>query len=83
MKTGFKDPAAIKSQKPADQPKEGKDSPWDFRQPQYDERTSCFVKAGTNYGQAYRQPVGHDGPCKPYGVPMGRPNTLKVYEESA
>lgn len=57
----FKDPIAIKNQQPKDKPKDGKNSPWDFTCPQYDERSSVFVKAGTNYGVGHRQPVGHEG----------------------
>ena len=54
MKTGFKDPIAVK---------EGKKmkSPWNFDCPPYDERTSCYVNAGTHYGVGHRQPVGHAG----------------------
>jgi hypothetical protein len=82
MKTGFNDPAAIKKQKPEDKPKDGKNSPWDFTCPQYDERTSCFVNAGTHYGKAIKQPVGHqDNPKDRVDVlPFGRPNTLKTDE---
>jgi hypothetical protein len=80
MKTGFKRPDEIKKQHPPDQPKEGKSSPWDYRQPQYDERSSCYVKAGTDYGIAHRQPVGHHGNPKQRvdTMPFGRPATLYV-----
>jgi hypothetical protein len=60
-KTIFKDPIAIKSQHPDDMPIDGKNSPWDFRCPQYDQRSSNFVNAGTHYGIGHRQPVGHEG----------------------
>lgn len=52
MKTGFKGPL---------QPKQTqrKEAPWDFRMPEYDERTSCYVNAGSHYGIGQRQPVGH------------------------
>ena len=33
-------------------------SPWDFSCPEYDERSSCYVNAGSHYGVGYRQPVG-------------------------
>lgn len=59
MKSVFKDPCAIKTQKPKDKPVDGKNSPWDFRCPQYDQRSSCFVNAGTDYGVGHKQPVGH------------------------
>lgn len=80
MKTGFKDPIAIKKQKPQDQPKDYGKSPWDYRCPQYDQRSSCFVNAGTHYGVGHNQPVGHIGnpkqnaPC----LPKGRVNTMQV-----
>ena len=61
MKTGFKDPTAIKKQSPRDQPVDGKNSPWDFRCPQYDQRSGCYVSAGTDYGVGHTQPVGHEG----------------------
>lgn len=63
MKKPFKDPAAIKSQKPHFEPLDSKPYPfgWDFRSPPYDQRSSCFVNAGTYYGQGINQPVGHKG----------------------
>lgn len=80
MKSGFKDRTEIKNQKPKDQPADGKNSPWDFRCPQYDQRSSCFINAGTHYGTAVNQPIGHKGNPKSEGVPMGRINTMKVSE---
>jgi hypothetical protein len=55
MKTGFKDPIAVK-----DETKKMK-SPWNFDCPHYDERSSCYVNAGSHYGVGYKQPVGHKG----------------------
>lgn len=82
MKTGFKDPAAIKNQRPEDKPKEGKNSPWDYRCPQYDERSSCFINAGTKYGVGHRQPVGHEGNpiSRVPTMPFGRVPTMEVDE---
>ena len=80
MKTGFKDPTAIKKQDPKDKPVDGKNSPWDFRCPQYDQRSSCFVNAGTHYGVGHKTPVGKLGQAKGYSIPMGRVNTLKTDE---
>ena len=54
-------------------------SPWDFSCPQYDQRSSNFINAGTHYGVAMRQPVGHEGnpkvqvPC----LPNTRVNTMQ------
>ncbi len=59
MKSGFKDPTEIKKQNPRDKPQNGMRSPWDFTCPQYDQRSSCFVNAGTHFGIGHRQPVGH------------------------
>jgi hypothetical protein len=56
-------------------PPKGKDqeSPWNYKAPCYDERTSCYIDAGSHYGIGYRNPVGHEGDPKsrvatlPYG----------------
>lgn len=83
-KSGFKDPAAIKSQRPEDKPKDGKNSPWDFRCPQYDQRSSNFVNAGTHYGVGINQPVGHVGNPKSSAdgiMPKGRITTMRVDEK--
>ncbi len=79
MKSGFKDPIAIKNQKPKDKPVDGKKSPWDFTCPQYDQRSSCFVNAGTHYGVGHNQPIGHSGNPKERVdvMPMGRVNTMR------
>jgi len=78
----FTQPNAIKNQRPKDQPVDGKNSPWDFRCPQYDQRSSNFVNAGTHYGRGIKQPVGHEGNPKQRVdvMPFGRPNTVKVDE---
>lgn len=61
MKSGFNDPIAVKKQDPKDHPGDGKKTPWDFTCPQYDQRSSCFVSAGTHYGVGHKQPIGHEG----------------------
>jgi hypothetical protein len=74
MKSGFKDPAAIKKQHPMDKPRDGNNTPWESPQPQYDQRSSCFVNVGTHYGVGINQPIGHEGnpkskvPVLPHGV---------------
>ena len=82
MKSGFNDPAKIKKQEPKSRPEEGKNSPWDFTCPSYDERSSCFVNAGTQYGVGHKQPVGHHGDPKQRvdTLPFGRPSTMEVDE---
>jgi hypothetical protein len=78
-KSGFADPDRIKDQNPKDKPKDGVNSPWDFRCPQYDQRSSNFVNAGTHYGVGLRQPVGHTGnPKRVVDVlPQSRVNTTQ------
>jgi len=82
MKSGFKDPAAIKSQKPKDKPIDGKPYPlgWDFRCPQYDQRSSVFVNAGTDYGVGMKQPIGSKNEPKQRvdTLPFGRVDTMQV-----
>ncbi len=60
-KSGFADPIAIKAQNPKDKPVDGVGNQWDFRCPQYDQRSGNFINAGTHYGVGHRQPVGHEG----------------------
>ncbi len=78
-KSGFADPDRIKDQNPNDVPKDGFRSPWDFSCPQYDQRSSNFVNAGTHYGVAMRQPVGHTGNPKADAptLPRNRVNTTQ------
>jgi len=76
MSTGFVDPikSTVKTSK--------KKSPWDFRCPPYDERSSCYVDAGSHYGIGHRQPVGHEGNPKSKAsvLPHGRIKTMRVDE---
>ena len=78
-KSNFADPIAIKEQNPKCKPEDGMNSPWDFRCPEYDQRSSNFVNAGTHYGVGHKQPVGHTGNPKQYAdvMPMTRHNTLQ------
>jgi hypothetical protein len=82
MKSGFKDSTAIKNQEPKDHPLDGKKTPWDFTCPQYDQRSSCFVNAGTHYGVGHKQPVGHEGNPKDKvsAMPFGHHSTMKIDE---
>lgn len=80
MKTGFKDPIAVKKQHPADYPEKDY-KPWECKQPQYDQRSSCFVNTGTHYGVGHKQPVGSEKHNPIQAVPYGRINTLEVDEK--
>lgn len=83
MKSGFKNPIAIKRQEPKDHPKSGKNSPWDFRCPQYDERSSSFVNAGSHYGVGHKNPVGHTNDPKMFAptLPYGHVKTMRDDEK--
>lgn len=73
MKTGFKDPIGVKEDKKIK-------SPWNFDCPPYDQRSSCFVNAGSHYGVGHKQPVGRVGNPKTEAptLPKGRVNTMQV-----
>lgn len=79
----FKDPIKIKNRRPEDKPKDGKNSPWDFRCPQYDQRSGPYVNAGTHYGVGHKNPVGHkDNPkVRVDTMPFGRSATMEVDEK--
>ena len=78
-KSGFADPIKIKDQNKECKPEDGVKSPWDWSCPQYDQRSSNFINAGTHYGVAHRQPVGHKGDPKDVVevLPRTRMNTLQ------
>ena len=78
-KSNFADPIRIKEQNPRDKPVDGVGVEWDFRCPQYDQRSGNHVNAGTHYGVGHRQPVGHTGNPKEYAdvMPMTKHNTLQ------
>ena len=71
-KSHFSDPLKIKDQIQECEPENGVNSPWDFRCPQYDQRSSNFLNAGTHYGVGVNQPVGHKGDPKQFvpAMPM-------------
>lgn len=71
MKTGFKDHLAVKEGKKVK-------NPWNFDQPPYDERTSCYVNAGTDYGVGHRQPIGKEKASSQYAIPTGRIKTMQA-----
>ena len=79
-KSRFPDPDRIKEQNPKDFPNDSIKSPWDFTCPQYDQRSSNFVNAGSHYGIAIRQPVGHTGNPKNEvaTLPCDRVKTMQI-----
>ena len=79
--SGFEE--TFKNGRPKPKPNNKKPSEiWDFTCPTYDERTSCFVSAGTDYGVGKAQPVGRSGGPKERvaALPFGRVNTMKTDE---
>jgi hypothetical protein len=79
-KSHFADRTKIIYQREKFEPEDAKNSPWDYRCPQYDQRSSNFINAGTHYGVSHAQPVGHEGNPKKEGVPFGRVKTMRVDE---
>lgn len=73
MKTGFKDPIAPK-------PGRTRKSPWNFQCPPYDERSSCFITAGSHCGVGHKNPIGHKGNPKRKAetLPYGKVKTLET-----
>lgn len=74
MKTGFRDP--LEQQK--GQVKNTKNI-WNFEAPPYDERSSSYISAGTDYGVGRVQPIGTKNHSSADGIPKGRVNTLSQY----
>lgn len=55
-------------------------SPWDFSAPEYDQRSSCFVNAGSHNGVGHRQPVGSKKHTMDGRVPVGKGMGMTVDE---
>lgn len=53
-------------------------SPWSFEQPEYDQRSSCFINAGTHHGVGKTQPVGSKTYSNKLPFPVGSHNMMKV-----
>lgn len=72
MKTGFKNILEEKGKE--------KKGPWDFRCPTYDNRSSCFMDAGSHMGIGHKNPVGHTGPTKQRvdTLPFGKPKLMDI-----
>lgn len=81
MKTGFKDPTSVKNQKPIDEPRSMNQKSWNFECPQYDQRSSCFVNAGTHYGVGHNQPIGSHEHSSNGPIPMGKVSTMRIDEK--
>lgn len=76
MKSGFKDRTEVKDENKVIK------SPFNFDCPQYDERSSKFITAGSHYGVGVTQPIGSKEKPKDRVdcLPFGRVDTLKVSE---
>lgn len=53
MKKPFHDPIAPKGKRDGEYP-------FEFKAPSYDNRTSCSMRAGDDYGVGFRTPVGKE-----------------------
>jgi hypothetical protein len=58
----FKDPLAPKKVERGQVDRKGPLKPGEFKAPSYDNRTSCSVSAGDEYGIGHRTPVGKEKP---------------------
>lgn len=81
--SGFADPIDIREEREIAKPKDGKGIEWDFRCPQYDQKSSNFINAGTHYGIGRKSPVGHEGNAKQRvdTMPFGKRTTMRVDDE--
>lgn len=64
MSNPFYRPLKPKKEEAKAEPIPGKNKVWNYSQPHYDNRSSCFINAGTDYGVGHNQPVGHAGAPK-------------------
>lgn len=73
MNTGFPNPIAGQKGK-------SMKSPWNFDQPHYDERSSCYVNAGSHHGVGHKNPIGHTSEPKMdvLALPRGKAKAMKV-----
>lgn len=55
-------------------------SPWDFTQPEYDQRSSCFINAGSHHGVGKPQPVGTKKHSDSGPVPLTDKKGMEVDE---
>lgn len=55
-------------------------NPWDFSAPDYDQRSSIFVNAGSHEGIGKKQPVGHLAEPK-QNVPALPRGTMKTMRD--
>lgn len=69
----FEDPIAVKKSVEGDEP-------WNFKAPKYDNRSSCFVSAGCDYGLGHKQPVGSENVSNKHAVPQ-KSKKIDLYEE--
>jgi hypothetical protein len=60
MNKVLKDPLAVKNAERGQVFKKGPLPLGEFKAPSYDNRTSCSVSAGDDYGIGHRQPIGKE-----------------------
>lgn len=79
MKTGFNnelDPSIHEKSQP-------NSKIWNFEQPPYDERSSCYVNAGCKRGVGHTQKIGKEKAVPSGAVPFGRIKTLSIEPDEA
>lgn len=55
-------------------------NPWNFAQPPYDQRSSCYINAGTNQGIGKTQPIGSKTVSNKLPFPTNTNKGIKVDE---
>lgn len=75
--SGFNNPIKAKNPRPKERRIET-----NYIGPSYDERSSCYMNAGVDYGVGFKAPVGRKGNpnMKAPTLPQGRINTMEIYE---
>jgi hypothetical protein len=53
-------------------------SPWDFTCPDYDQRSSNYINAGTHHGVGHAQPIGSMQHTMKGAIPVGKGMGLTV-----
>lgn len=69
MKEKFKNPIAPRNEKPSNKMTE-KNTAFTFSQIPYDQRSGCFIKAGTDYGVGFNQPIAKESNKKESCIPQ-------------
>lgn len=81
-------PIAPRKKDPGQTSRKGPVMPGEFKAPSYDNRTSCSVSAGDDYGSGFRTPLGShmarslkDGPIPQKSVAFEPDTVVEKYDQ--